>query len=91
MWKPVRVPELSDTKCRNSWLLIDGMIVGIDVPQYLAISGASCDPPFLCEHFNIKITNAICPQQQLLLVSLGWVFWFCEQLFTLEASIKTKR
>jgi len=82
--------ELSDTKCRNSWLLIDGMTVGIVVPQYLPISGASSDPPFLCEHFNTKITHSICPQQQLLLNTFGSVFWFCVHLFTLEASIKTK-
>jgi hypothetical protein len=58
------MPEASDTKRRNIWLLIDGMVVGIVVPQNLPISGASCDPPFLFENFNVKITYAICPQQQ---------------------------
>jgi len=90
MRKPLRRNELSDTKCRNSWLLIDGMTVGIVVPQYLPISGDSCDPPFLHEHFNTKITHSICPQQQLLLNIFGLVFWFCVHLFTLEASIETK-
>jgi hypothetical protein len=90
MRKPLRLDEPSDTKCRNSWLLIDGITLGIVVPQYLPISGARCDPPFLCEYFNTKITHAICSQQQLLLNSYGLIFRFCVQLFTLEASIKTK-
>jgi len=90
MRKPLRLPELSDTKRRNSWLLTDGMTVGIVVPQYLPISGASCDPPFLCEHFNTKITHSIRPEQELLLNTSGLVFWFCIHLFTIEASMKTK-
>ena len=90
MRKPLLLRVLSDTKCRNSWLLIDGMTEGIVVPQYLPISGARCDPPFLCEHYKTKITHSICLQQQLLLNTFGLVFWFCVHLFTLEASTKTK-